>query len=222
MQRTLAVVALAIALAIAAAAAPAAGQAARPMQSNTSGILLGIGLDATTVRADDPDIASGTKSGGGIFLQLGYGFTPHFTLYSELTGAGLNDDGDGSYPSSAAGVGHFDLGARYHFGGPGSRVRPFLQAAIGVRVVTHDNVPYLDRNGDTQVDVLRYSGGTATLGAGLQYFFRQTLALHASAQVSGGRFTTVSIGDISENNQDVPSTSGRVNVGLNWFPSRPR
>jgi opacity protein-like surface antigen len=215
MKRTLAIAALAAAF----AAAPAAAQTAGPVLSNTSGFLFGVGLDASSIKANDADIATGTQSGGGIFLQLGYGFTPHFALYTEIAGAGLSDGGTSSYPNSTAGVGHLDLGARYHFGSSHSRLRPFLQAGVGVRVVTHDNVDYQDQYGDDQTDVLTYSGGAVTIGAGLQYFFMPTLALHTSAQATAGKFTTVTIGDISDRNQDIKATSGRINVGLNWFPS---
>jgi len=211
------------ALAAAVVAGPASAQLATgPVRSNTSGFLLGFGVNASTIKAQDPEIASGTKGGGGIFLQLGYGFTPHFTLYTELAGASLNDDGDGSYPNSKAGVGHFDLGARYHFGNRGWRARPFLQAAVGVRAVTHDNVEYEDMDGFAQTGVLTYGGGAASVGAGLLYAFTPGLSLHTSVEASAGKFTSVTLGDITDHNQSITATSARLNVGLNWFPSRPR
>ena len=209
-------------LTTAALAAPAAAQTATPVRSNTSGVLLGIGLNASTINANDVAVSDGTQRGGGLFLQLGYGFGPHFALYTELAGTGISNTGNATYTGSRVGLGHFDLGARYHFGGDRSRFRPFLLAAVGGRAVTHDNVDYVDANGDSQTGVLTYSGASLTLGLGADYFFSPSVALHSSVQASGGKFTTQTVGDMSERNLDIQSTSGRLNVGIDWFPSRHR
>jgi opacity protein-like surface antigen len=218
MKRTLVLAALAAAV----ATAPAAAQAVDPVQSNTSGVLLGIGLNASTIHADDETLGSG-KVGGGIFLQLGYGFGSHFALYSELSAAAIDDKRGGEdWGDPRLGLAHFDLGARIHFGGERSKVRPFLQAAVGARAVTRANVPDIDDNGDMVYEDYAISGGSATVGVGVDYFFTPVLALHTSAQVSGGKFTRQTLGDRTLDNLDVSSTTGRVNLGVNWFPSRPR
>jgi Outer membrane protein beta-barrel domain len=217
MMRTLLVAALAAAVVV---VAPAAAQTAgASVQSNPTGVLLGIGLDASTITVKDPAIASGDRAGAGLFLQLGYGFSPHFAIYSELAAAGVNDASSRVYNEPTFGLAHLDLGGRVHVGGSTSRLRPFLQAAVGVRVVTHDNYEYLDDFGDMQSDVLSYAGGTLTVGAGADYFFTPALALHSSLQVTGGKFTSETLAKRTNDNLDIPSTTGRLNLGVNWFPA---
>ena len=70
----------------------------------------------------------------------------------------------------------------------------------------------------SEVDV---SGGGGTLGGGIAYFVAPALALDLGLQLTFGTFSDVSIGSIDINDRiDIDAGSGRLALGLTWYPAR--
>ena len=56
---------------------------------------------------------------------------------------------------------------------------------------------------------------------GLKYFLSRLLALDVGVDLIFGKFSDVRVGGITvQNVLDVDAASGRLMVGLSWFPSR--
>ena len=66
--------------------APLAAQPLGP--SNTEGLFVHLALDGQALDYNEDDLDQ-NDSGGGLALRVGYGFSPLFTLYGGLSGAGV-------------------------------------------------------------------------------------------------------------------------------------
>ncbi len=189
-----------------------AGSALAQRRSNTTGIFLNAHLNATGISynlSDFDDEGDETDSGGGLGLQVGYGFSPLVTVYLAANGSGMKNDSDDAYTLS-----HVDLGVRFNFGA-GRRTVPYANLAFGYRAARVE----VGRRGSE----IEYSGGGLTLGGGVQYFLSPALALDGGLQVTLGTFTDVRVNNvIVEDRLDVESASVRLGFGLSWFPMRPR
>jgi opacity protein-like surface antigen len=192
------------ALALAAAAAPATAQLDAP--SKTNGFSVGLHLVGNSFDTDaDDDFDEFT--GGGLGLELAYGFNSGLALFLDVSGNGLeSDDADEDATDGAV---HVDLGARYNFGGGRRSLVPFLEAAMtGFAISGEDDV----------ADDVVISGAGVTIGGGVQYFVRRNLSLNAGVRLTNGALTQVEVDGDSEDIEDQHFTSSRVILGATWHP----
>jgi opacity protein-like surface antigen len=188
------------------AAAPLAAQGTTPPASSSKGIILGVHLNGSAITADD--LSDDRESGGGLNLQLGYGFTPKIALVLDATAASLDIDGDD------VGFAHFDVLLRYAFTGPTRRFVPFLEGGFSGRALAQDNADL----GDGTSGDLSLSGGGFTFGGGAQYYIAPKWAIGAGLKWTIGEFSKVTVDDVSVDGLDLDATSARFNIGLTWYP----
>jgi hypothetical protein len=199
-------------VAVATLGSVASGQGGAP-RSNTTGLLLGAALSGASIDSDD--IESEPSSGGGFELQLGWGFTPLFTLLAAANGSVLESDNvDDRFV-----LVHFDLLARFSFRSPNNAFVPYVEGGISGRVAGQEDAVLDDE--DDRVD-LELSGGGFTLGGGFHYFVTPVLALGANLRVTAGEFDTIKFGNVSVEGLEIDATSTRLSLGLTWYPIRRR
>jgi opacity protein-like surface antigen len=189
---------LACALAVA-AASPAMAQSTDPefVRSNTSGLMIGLGLNGSAISGDD--FSSETESGGGLDLEFGWGFTPQFALVADLSGASIDSQDAGSYT-----LGHFDLAARYSFAKSSRALIPYLEAGVTGRAVSQDDATL--------------SGAGFSFGGGAQYFLAPSWSLGASLKWTAGKFTQAEVDGETIDDLDIQATSARFRMGVSWYP----
>jgi outer membrane autotransporter protein len=184
--------------------APASAQV-----STTRGWSLGFQLQGAslTIEGEDAD------AGGGAGLRAGYGLNRIVTLFVAFDGASVEAD---NAPDDVAGkwtLGHVDLGARFYFANALRRWIPYLEAAVGARVVSlKDALVEGDR---TDVN---FSGSAVTVGGGLAVYLKQTFSLDAGVKFSTGEFTDIQVGAFSRSGLDIDAKSYRFGLGLTWWP----
>lgn len=192
-----------------ATAPPASERTAR--QSRSERFWIGLGVEGNGLLANDA-LNSGTDSGRGLGLSIGYGFTPRWSLYSVLSGASMTaSDFSGTYA-----LGHFDLGTRIHFGNDSGRVRPFVQAGLSGRAVTQDF--YIG----TRAYKVEAGGAGVSFGGGLNAHFSPALAFSGAVTWSVGNFSVYKVNGIEVPADAQGITSARVHLGLVWFPGARR
>lgn len=175
--------------------------------SSSKGFFLGGHLNGSSVTADD--LSEDARSGGGAGLHLGWGFTPRLALFSELTVASLDDEEGGT-----VGFGHFDIGVRYAFTSPTRRLVPSIEAAITGRSLAQDDSDL----GDGTTGDVSLSGAGFTIGGGVQYYVRPTVALGAAIKWTGGKFSKAEVDGTEIDDLDIDATSARFNIGVTWYP----
>lgn len=199
--------ALVLASAVAGTVAPAAAQFDEPAaRSKTQGLNLGLSLSSTAAVVEDADEAD---SGGGLSLQLGYGFNDNVSVFTKLSAAVIKAEG---FEDDQYALAHFDLGLRYSFGGTGSALRPFLQAAYSGRGMS------MDLGSEGQLDM---RGNGFTGGLGLEYFVSPKLAIEGSfsytaGELNEGRLDGSEWVDLEDAAMDLGS--GRLDLGISWHP----
>ncbi len=178
-------------------------------QSTTRGFNLGVQLQgaALAVEGNDPD------AGGGLGLKFGYGVNRTITLFAALDGAQVTAENSPNLTGEWT-LGHFDLGARFHFANSLRRWVPYLEAAVGTRAVSVDKAEF---NGNA-VEKTSFNGGAFTLGGGLSVYLSQSVALDVGLKVSSGEFTKIDVGAVSVGGLDIDATSSRFGVGIVWWP----
>ena len=196
-------------LAIASLTSAAQSQEMGP-RSNTTGLLVGLFLNGSSIDSDDLD---GSNTGGGISGQLGWGFTPMFTILVGASGAQMSDD-----PEDFALV-HLDFLGRFNFRSGEHAFVPFLEVGMSARAAGQDDA-VIGVNGSSQTGDLEMAGGAFTFGGGFHYFVAPTVALGANLQISTGKFSTVEFDDVEVEGLELDATSSRLNVGLTWYPVR--
>jgi len=196
---------------------PAAPQPKRVAQvsrsrSNTSGLILGLSFDASSIRSDD--LTSSTESGPGLAGQLGWGFTRHLALLFDASGARI------SSLSGDFNLAHADVSARWHFVNRSALV-PFLQVGYGGRAATKSDAILSDGVGNTYTGDLSIIGSGISAGGGFEYFATSGLALGGSFTWTSGKFTRVQFDRVTVDGLDIDATSARFNMGFTWYPMRP-
>lgn len=178
-------------------------------QSDTDGFMLGVHLVGAGL--EPSGAGSDMHRGGGLGLQLGYGFNDRIGVYLNLDGGSYEVDDRGtefSYSLATA-----DLGVRVNFGNPSMRLRPWLNAALTGQARAHEAVG----NGETVEQT--YSGGGLTAGGGVQYFFSRSLALDAGVLATAAAYTEVEEDDeSSELTVGLPFAQSRLQLGVTWHP----
>ncbi len=200
MKRSHLVLCLGLLAALVSAPAPAAAQA-DAVRSDPSGFHLGAFLNGSALTIEDED---DTESGGGLSLELGYGFNRTFSLYAKGTGAAVEyADFDDTYQ-----LGHFDLGARVNLGGPQRSVLGFLVGGISGRAAV------LDLGED-----LTLTGLGPTLGGGVSVFLNPSFALEGGLLFTFGEFTEAEYSGFTED-VEIGATSARLDLGIHWWAGR--
>lgn len=192
----------------AAISAPAEGATAS--RANTSGFFVGLALNGSAIRADD--LSSSIESGGGLSLQLGWGFTKNVALFLDGSAAQIASDA-GNYD-----LAHFDIGARWHFVSPSRALVPFLEVAVTGRAAGQDNVLLYDDFGNAYQGDLSIAGSGFSLGGGLQYFVAPKWALGGSLEWTTGEFSRVRFDNVTVDGLQLDATSSRFNLGFTWYP----
>lgn len=192
------------ALATASLAVPASAQ-----QSTTRGFNVGLHFQGASISAEGQD----RQGGGGGGLHVGYGFNRVVTGFLRLDGSSIDIMGDETVTGQWV-LGHFDLGARFHFANALRRWVPYLEAAVGARAATVQDGFVA---GEQEEDVT-LSGAAFTLGGGLNFYTSEGFAIDAGVSTSFGEFTKISVGGVSVEGLDIDVNSARFNLGFIWWP----
>lgn len=174
----------------------------REVASITEGFFLAPHLLGASLEFEDEEV----ESGGGAGLTVGYGFTRMFAAFFTIDGANVDirEPGiSGDYTLAQA-----DLGVRLNFRSETQKAIPYIEAALTGRAA---------ETTDDGVDI-QLSGGALTLGGGLNYYFRQGLAVDVGLSFSGGRFETLEIDGDEVPYEEADAIGTRFRVGLTWYP----
>ncbi len=172
--------------------------------AGAKGFFLGAALNGSSLTADDLNEES--ESGGGLLLQLGWGFNPNLALFLEGSAASMSSEGESWILS------HGDLGLRYHFAAPGRRFVPFVDGAFTSWSGTEDDADLGGEVGDLEI-----SGVGFSFGGGFLYFFTPRVALNTQLKYTKGEFNEIRFANVTVDGFDVDASSGRFNVGITWF-----
>ena len=182
------------------------------VSGNTTGFMLNahvLAAPGITLKGENGGSQDVSGFGGGVGLQVGYGFTPMFMAFAnmDLAKQGSEFNGlDGSF-----GLTHFEVGLRSNFHMQ-SRYIPYATVAFGARAIGAE----VESQGQT-ADV-SISGSAFSVGAGLQRFWSRKLALDLGVQLGFGKFDTQKIDD-NETDLEVKNTmTTRLKLGVNWYP----
>src|SRR5262245_14605662 len=159
-------------------------------RSSSEKFFASLSLNGSAFTADD--LSDETDSGGGVTLELGYGFTPRWSLFVEGAAATMSDRSGGDYILS-----HFDIGARYTFANRASAWSPFIDAAFTGRAAGQENITIIDNDGRTFSGDLEVSGVGFSVGGGLNYFFNPRWAVTTALKWTTGEFTTIKFGSVT-------------------------
>lgn len=192
-------------------ATPVLGQGTATARSKTTGFMLGLGLNGTSVKLEDDNEAD---PGFGATLQLGYGFTPRFTGLIDFTGVVLDGDpGEGEVSLAQVFV-----AGRIHFRQASARWIPFFDLGLGGLGLDRNNAQVCTPGGCSSNNV-SLSGGAFIFGGGLSFYATRWFAATGALHFGGGGFSRVKT-DNGTADVDVEATTTRLNVGITWFPGR--
>ena len=218
MKRIAVVIGLALAMVVSASTADAQRRPATSGTVTDTDRAKGLRLTAQaliapgiTIEGDDIDGEVGTNLGGGLGLQVGYGFTRMFSAFVGFDLARLGSDVEGL--EGTFGLAQFALGGRASFPLVTSPLMPYATVAVGQRAL---GAEVEDEDGD-ETD-LTFSGFTFDVGGGVQYFLSPKLAIDGGLNVGFGKFGKLEIDD-DDNDIDVDNTTAiRLRVGVSFFP----
>ena len=177
-------------------------------ESTTRGFTIGLHATGASLVIEGGERSN--AGGGGI--NLGYGLNRRFTIFAQGDGAQFDEQDTGDVEGTWT-MGHFEVGARFNFANSLRRWVPFLQGALGYRVVSVSD-PVVN---STAVNEVSLSGAGLSLGGGTYFYFKESFALNLQLLWTGGEFTTVTVDNISMSGLDVDATSSRFNVGVSWW-----
>ena len=124
-------------------------------ESTTRGFTIGLHATAASLVVEDGERSN--AGGGGI--NLGYGLNRRFTIFAQGDGAKFDEQDTGDVEGTWT-MGHFEIGARFNFANSLRRWVPFLQGALGYRVVSVSD-PVVN---STAVNEVSISGAGLSLG----------------------------------------------------------
>ena len=186
----------------------AGGAALQAQESTTRGFNVGLHLSGASLTVEDGD----RNDAGGAGIIIGYGFNRIIELFLQLDAAEF--DVDDAEVEGQWGMGHADLGVRFHFANSLRRWVPYLQAALSGRVVGVEDAVV---DGTPETDVGFY-GGAFSLGGGIMFYFSQTFAADVQLIWSGGEFTDIEVNGVTVGGFDIEAQSTRFNLGISWWP----
>ncbi|HEX8271044.1 MAG TPA: hypothetical protein VF615_00250 [Longimicrobiaceae bacterium] len=147
----------------------------RTRRSSTAGAHFAAGYGATTLKTKN---AADTR-GEGFTLRAGAGVSRALTVFAEGGTAEMSPPG--SAPDTAAAYSYrmaqVELGARLYLLGSWSRLRPFVQGAVGGRWIELSDRP------------VQAGGMTLTPGGGAELFLRPGLSVEGGVRGSFGEIT---------------------------------
>jgi len=154
------------------------------------------------------------ENAGGGGLMVGYGIDPRFTVFAQADAARFEEVPASDVEGGDWTLGHFDLGVRFNFANALRPWVPFVQASFTARAVQVDDA-VVDGGA---VDEASISGGSFTLGGGLDVYLSESLALDLQLLWSGGEFTRLKVENVTVDGFDLDARSARLNLGLTWWP----
>lgn len=178
-------------------------------ESTTRGFHLGLHGSGASLSIEGQDRSN--AGGGGV--TVGVGLNRRLTLLLQVDGAQFDEASTGDVEGDWT-MGHVDLGVRFYFANSLSKWVPYLQGALGWRVVSVSD-PIVNNMAEEEVAI---SGVGVSLGGGLDYYFNPSLALDVQLLWTGGEFSTFRINNITVSGFDVDAQSTRFNIGINWWP----
>lgn len=197
------------ALGLSALAGLAGPARAQDVRSETRGLILGAHVSSTSLQVEDGE----RETGGGGGITIGYGVSRRVALYLGVTGTTIRVSNPAIRDQYA--LGQVDLGVRVSFRRPEHKFIPYVVAALTAMSARAD-IPV--GNGVTVEGEM--VGGGLTLGGGFTHYFNPSVALDVALLATGGRFTELEFGPISaEIPDDLEASSGRLTIGLSWWPS---
>jgi hypothetical protein len=170
------------------------------------GFFLGAGLNGSSLTINEGDLEDDSETGGGLMLQLGFGFSPQFSIFLEGTAAAMRSEGESWLFS------HGDIGIRYHFYSPGKKFVPFIDGAFTGWSGLQDDAELGNDTGELEI-----SGSGFTLGGGFLYYFSPRMALNTQLKFTAGEFNKVRFENVTIDGFDADASSARLNIGLTWF-----
>ena len=188
--------------------APARTQRMQP-RVNTSGLLLGLSFDASTIKSEG--LGPSMDTGVGMAGQLGWGVTKNFALIADASAAriaSLNGNFD---------LAHVDVGGRWHFVTARSSFVPFVEVGYSGRAVRKKGAVMADAAGNLYTGDMILGTGIS-LGGGLQYFVAPTVAFGGAFKWTTGKFSRLQLGDAYVDGLAMDATSTRFNMGFTWYP----
>lgn len=195
-------------LALVLALLPGAWSPLGAQESTTRGWNLGFHLQGVSLSIEGDETAD---EGSGAGVRVGYGMNRIVTFFADLDGAAI-DVAEAENLEGDWRIGHLDLGARFHFANSLRWWVPFLEAAVGIRTVEVDDV------GPNQDDSVTFSGGSFSVGGGMDFYFTESVAMDLGVRFTGGEFSEIEIGSVSVGDLDIDASSGRFNLGIIWWP----
>lgn len=199
-------------LAVLGAASPAFAQGTTTARSKTTGFMLGLGLNGTSIKFESDDEAD---SGSGATLQLGYGFTRRFTGLIDVSGVVLDgDQGEGEVT-----LAQVFLAGRIHFGSTSARWIPFIDLGLGARGLGQKDAQVCTPGGCATHD-LTFSGGAFMAGAGVSLYATRTFAITGGLTIGVGEFSDRKMDNVTVSGFEEDATTARLNLGISWWPGR--
>jgi hypothetical protein len=173
-------------------------------KSRSRGFFVGGLYEGTgAVFGDDSDADSGVGAG----LLLGYGFSRSAALYFQLSGASMEDQ-TGTIDNY--GLGHFDIGARFHFLAPRKRVVPYVNVGLSSRAIQSDV-------GTARV---KANGLGVAFGGGVDIHFTPAVAFVGGVTWSAGTLGNITVNGSSAGLDSDRLTTARIELGVVWFVRR--
>lgn len=183
---------------------PVFGVHAQELRSASRGLTIGGGLLGSSISTNISETTV-SESGGGLNLEVGYGFSPKLSIF--LAGYGSTIDADPEYTLSQV-----DLGIRYMFRDTDKQARPYLEGALAGRQFRADLVD------DEDAVTIKASSGGVSVGGGVQIFFSPRFALDLGLNYSVGTFSDWEANGVAFPFRDVDATSTNVRVGVRFWP----
>ena len=168
------------------------------------GFFFGLGMEGTPSEEDESQ--SVTESGGGGNLTLGYGFSKHWSIYGDVSGAAINADGGGTYWARTRRLGCCACI---------SDRRPEHRRAVSSGRFRGTR----DRRGRSADREITGAGAGFSFGAGLNAHFSPKVAVEHRRDMDG-RYVHALHGRRCRRSTTASfdATSARLQLGLMWFP----
>ncbi|HUR33514.1 MAG TPA: hypothetical protein VM032_06940 [Vicinamibacterales bacterium] len=180
----------------------------RPRRSESSGLFVGGGFVWDRIMPNDATLGSDASGGPGVGFVAGFGMSQFWSIYggvsvARLEAAGVSDTGT---------LTHVDIGTRLHLASAARRATPFLQVGLSQRSVSQN---FTD---GTSTHSVSASGPGLSFGGGVNVHITPALAVSGTASWMSGDFSTYEVDGRTLDGDAFGATSGRIQIGMVWFP----
>jgi hypothetical protein len=175
------------------------------VNSRSTGFMLGGHVAGSSISVDGSDRSAGP--GGG--ATVAYGFGSGLGVFGQMDYSKVDVRNQPDAPGKW-GIWHWDLGARYHFGGPAENIRPFVQAAVSLLNVTVKEVGDV---GGVTIDQIDFGGYSGSVGGGVQLHVVPAFAFEVSTLLGWGNLTDAKVDGVSASGLDFSLQAARLNMG---------